>query len=389
MTAAADRCLLCGGPLAPVPAFEAFARVTSDCRPWPSGGQLAVCRACALVQKPRTAGWRDEAARIYAGYAPYHQSSSGAEQRVFDPGAARPSPRSTRIVEALIAAIGPPAASGQLLDIGCGNGATLRAFAAAVPGWRLHGLDPHAPDEGALRAIPGFQALHRAALTDMAERFDLVSMVHVLEHLEEPAATLREVAGRLRPGGHLLIQVPCYLDNPYDLLIVDHCSHFTPESLGRLMADAGFAVAAMHRDLVPREITLIARPGTGPAEAMTVSADAALAHTAARLDWLAQVRAQAGEGREGPFGLFGTSIAATWLFGELGAAVDFFVDEDPSRAGTSYLERPVHAPADIPGGARVLMALARPLAEQIAARLARDDLALLLPPAFDAAGTGA
>jgi hypothetical protein len=69
------------------------------------------------------------------------------------------------------------------------------------------------------------------------------------------------------------------------------------------------------------------------------------------------------------FGLFGTSIAATFLTGGLGAAVDFFVDEDPNRQGKTWCKRPIYAPSQVPSGSHVMIGLAPVVAERILARM--------------------
>lgn len=76
-----------------------------------------------------------------------------------------------------------------------------------------------------------------------------------------------------------------------------------------------------------------------------------------------------------PFGIFGTSVAATWLAGGLGDAVKFFVDEDPGREGRSHLGRPILKPAEIPPGAVVYLAFVREVADEVRRRLA--DLAVM------------
>lgn len=40
------------------------------------------------------------------------------------------------------------------------------------------------------------------------EEFDLITMFHVLEHLEHPVRDLRKLAERLKPDGHFIIEVP-------------------------------------------------------------------------------------------------------------------------------------------------------------------------------------
>jgi 2-polyprenyl-3-methyl-5-hydroxy-6-metoxy-1,4-benzoquinol methylase len=82
----------------------------------------------------------------------------------------------------------------HLLDYGAGNGALIRhlrswGYAGAV------GYDPHNPalaDPGVLTA--GF--------------YDVVVLQDVIEHVPDPATTIREVAAYLRPGGKLFIGTP-------------------------------------------------------------------------------------------------------------------------------------------------------------------------------------
>ena len=69
------------------------------------------------------------------------------------------------------------------------------------------------------------------------------------------------------------------------------------------------------------------------------------------------------------FGIFGTSIAGTWLFNELQSQVEFFVDEDPNRIGLNYLDRPVYHPKDIPLNSSVFVAVYPRLALTISRRM--------------------
>jgi hypothetical protein len=79
------------------------------------------------------------------------------------------------------------------------------------------------------------------------------------------------------------------------------------------------------------------------------------------------------------FGLFGSSIAATWLTGILGERVEFFVEEDANRIGRTHLGRPILRPAEVPSGSVVYTPLAPHIAARIAARLA-STITLKLPP---------
>src|SRR5579864_2615246 len=100
----------------------------------------------------------------------------------------------------------------RVLDLGCGRGGVVELV------WRevklAAGLDPDSPSLAEHRA-PGMPVVRgvgqRLPFGDGS--FDLVVCVWVLEHLEDPAATLREVCRVLRPGGHFLFLTP-NLRNP-------------------------------------------------------------------------------------------------------------------------------------------------------------------------------
>ena len=52
-----------------VPGYEKFSSVTSDCKPWPKGGRLGVCRTCGCVQKIIDSAWKSEVDKIYRAYS--------------------------------------------------------------------------------------------------------------------------------------------------------------------------------------------------------------------------------------------------------------------------------------------------------------------------------
>jgi len=190
---------------------------------------------------------------------------------------------------------------------------------------------------------------------------------------------LGAIRGKLAPGGVLLIEVPHHPANPFELLIADHRSHFTADSVTRTLAAAGYEIVAVAEDWIPKELSVVARPAAA-AVPPPGDVDAAQQRIAGSLTWLRQTADRLRElGKQGPVGLFGTSIAGTWLAAEAGDAISFFVDEDPNRAGRTYLGRPVHAPADVPPGSRVFVGLPPAVAAGIASRLARAGVTFLLP----------
>jgi len=375
-------CRVCGAAaLDEFTEFGALPRVTSDCKPFPAGGRLAVCRQCAAVQKPVDDRWQAEAAAIYRDYEVYFQSG-GVEQAVFDPTTGAPRRRSAVILDRF-AANRPLAESGTLLDLGCGNGALLSAFAELRPRWALYGHDLSEINLDYLSRIPSFHRLYTGDIAALPGGFDLITLMHSLEHLPDPVAGLRDIAGKFAAGGALLIEVPDAEATPFDLLVADHVSHFTQADLARVLARAGYRAAALANDWVVKELSVVAVPGE-PIATDPQSPGAAAAvqrRVGAQIAWLRALIAAAQEAAARPrFGLFGSSVSAMWLFGELGDAVAFFVDEDPSRGGTELLSRPVLHPRDVPQGATVFVPLIPPVARHVAARWAASGFDLRLPP---------
>ncbi len=352
-------CRICGGSdLGEIAGFPALPRVTSDSKPWPAGGALAVCGDCGAMQKLVTPAWREEIERIYGDYEIYHQSA-GAEQPIYQAGSEVAVPRSARILDHIKSSLDLPERLAAL-DFGCGTGSALRMFAERQPGWTLYGAEISDRSLTALRQITSFAELFTCPPEQILHRFDLVTAIHSIEHVIEPVATLRALGGRLADGGHLAVQVPDCDATPYDLVIADHLTHFTSNSLALAIARAGLATRELSDRVLTKELTWVGRAaaaGDAPAALRDAAKGRRLAE--AGVAWLsAQIAAACDLAQVSPrIGIFGTSISGTWLAGGLGDRIAFFVDEDTGRIGRTHMGKPIVAPADVPADADVLMPL--------------------------------
>ena len=375
-----DVCRVCGATgLRRLAGFSGLERVTSDVRPWCAGGELAVCPSCQAIQKPITDTWRREAAEIYSGYVLYYQADDD-DHPVIDPQTGEVEGRSSRLIKRLMAEIDLPT-RGRMLDIGCGRGGLIRAFAALMPDWSAEGQDPNPlqssvqTDDG--RALP----VHGGAIADVPGTFDVVVMNQVLEHVADPAHFWAEVRAKLVPGGSIVVQVPNIARNPFDLVVADHCVHFAPHSLVTALSRFGLNVMKLGDGWLNKEITAVATPAIDAviSSPHDVSSGRDVANwTSATLDWL---HATAAMGRAKPnFGIFGTSIAALWLDIETGRTASFFCDEEPRRAGRTMLGRTIMLPADVPAGSRVLVALEPSVATTVVDRLRGGGVDYVCPP---------
>ncbi len=136
----------------------------------------------------------------------------------------------------------PPSGIADVLEIGCGQGAFGARLARR---YRYVGVEPDktswAVAERRVAAVSSGEVRNVTVETLGTERFDMVCAFEVLEHIEDDAAAVKDWAGRLRPGGWLLLSVPADQRRfgPWDEL-VGHFRRYDPEAITDLLASCGF-----------------------------------------------------------------------------------------------------------------------------------------------------
>ncbi len=375
----ASQCRICGSAdMVEIEEFPRLRRVTSDCRPWPAGGRLAACRSCGVLQKPQDPRWDEDCRAIYSDYLLYPQAG-GAEQAVFDPASGVAAARSQRLLERILETrtLTP---GGRILDVGCGNGGFLRAFHDRAPDWRLNGTELHDRYRKQIESIPRLEAFHQCLPDAVAGDFDWIVFMHVLEHVPHPTAVLDGLRAKFRPGGLLLVELPDHRQNPLDLAVADHSCHFSADTLRMVIERGGYVVESLVSNWIAREHTALARVGTAKRGTPT-NWNATMAGAKACVRWLVAMADHARSlAMSMPIGVFGSSIAATWLTAEVGERVEFFVDEDPNRDGRTHCGRPILAPSRVPSDVPIYVALPPVQARTVEERLRGRGLRVESPP---------
>jgi SAM-dependent methyltransferase len=349
------------------PESACFNRVTSDCKPWSSGENLACCNACNTVQALITDRWRVDAEQIYKKYEIYHQGA-GLEQAVFDLNGFGQT-RSSRLISKLSAEV-KIKENGRILDVGCANGNFLRAFSVVFPNWQLYGAEFDAKHSSDLKCINNFSTLYTEPLGLINEKFDIISLIHTLEHIESPLNFLQEINRLLAPGGIVFVQVPYFMENPFGLMTADHATHFDSKSLVKILNLAGFQVPKLSSKWVSKELSAVATQRSNLGVSVDLEEELSVIDVKQSLEWIRLFldKAKAVQACSDGFGIFGSSIAATWLASNLPKPPDFFVDEDPARVGGTHMNQKIFLPSEAPRPASIFIALQKNASDHIFSR---------------------
>lgn len=137
----------------------------------------------------------------------------------------------------------------RVLDIGCGSGQAMELLSSL--GWETVGVE-FDPQAAAVGRAKGLTILNGDVSEQglASDSFDAVVLSHVIEHLPRPDATLRECLRLLKSGGQLVMLTPNadalgHRRYGRDWMALDpprHLHIFTPESMRRIVRDAGFSV---------------------------------------------------------------------------------------------------------------------------------------------------
>lgn len=129
------------------------------------------------------------------------------------------------------------------LDFGCGNGGLVRFCRRHSPANVLGFEEGWIKEKAASMAIP---VLGEADLDSLKHSFDVITAIEVLEHVENPIATLKQIRSLLKPGG--LFFYTTGNARPYRNRLLQwnyivpevHISFYEPASLELALQAAGF-----------------------------------------------------------------------------------------------------------------------------------------------------
>lgn len=164
------------------------------------------CKSLQIVEEPKDLG------KYYEGNYYSHAKESAVKQWLkrqwakhsagaFNPlGAIVSRIMGKHQVISDIVGIGVPH-NARILDIGCGNG-TLLKMLRAIGYTSLTGVDPYR------KQVELNGGVNLLTMMPQYVSYDVITMVHTLEHCFDPLATLKEAKDRLHKHGIMLVYIP-------------------------------------------------------------------------------------------------------------------------------------------------------------------------------------
>ncbi|MCU0792063.1 MAG: class I SAM-dependent methyltransferase [Opitutaceae bacterium] len=249
--ATATACGLCGGGRG-----HPLEERDRDGRPL----RVVVCDRCGVVRNDPIPT-AEELSRFYAeSYRLEYKRTREPKRR----HAARYFPVVAAQIEKHADLYGP---ARDVLDVGSGSGEFL--FLMQALGKTARGLEPSRDYAEFCRTKLGLEVeTGEIGGYEPKGKFDHIRLSHVVEHLRDPAGSLRTVAGWLREGGTIYVQVPsfeayCRTKSAGGMFHFGHIYTFDADSFDRLLAAAGLEVVRR----VGPTVAFARRAACGPVDA--------------------------------------------------------------------------------------------------------------------------
>ena len=344
--------------------------ITSEPKLCELPAKIYYCQDCYHLQKVYSPSELSEIDLMYQSYDAYGVSaysvSAGDEQLIFSGGT---NPK-TRSYQALQKCTSYLPETGKLLDIGTGDGTSLKSASKVLPKWNLFGFDISDKYKDSVLKIPGVEDFYAGNFQDIPlQKFDLIILWHSLEHIDKPTDFLASLNDYLTENGLILLQVPDVQRQPFDLAVIDHCSHFTTSTLIKLCQAAGFKAILDGQKWTHNCLTLLLKPSA------ILEVDESYINLKSfppdtYFNWLNSAVKEFSQSIKGnDYAIFGTSIAGIWLSSQLGKRPIYFIDEDPSLIGKQIGNIPIITPADLGKDIDIVMAFTHTTGQNISLRI--------------------
>lgn len=341
-------CLLCSSKNLRYDELSVDVSVSSDNKFLNKKCRFALCNDCGFVQKIVDDEYLKSLNSLYSEYSSYVLTSGKDQIKDFDK---IPATRSSLIIE-LVKNYLPE--DGKFLDIGTGSGVFLKEFSKHFPKFKVYAHD--------IVADPNFDAdtekIYIGDVEQIDEKFDVISLIHVLEHVYNVQEFIINLKKILNDDGVLLIQVPDSYVNYFDYAVYDHMMHFTKCHLYELFIKQ-FRSVVFPEKQIGKEITVLVSnninlPTTKKPDFCHIN------NLNSFKSFIDSVKSL-----EGDLGVFGTTPVSTFFSGLVAEKLACSLDEDKSKLNKQHMGAPILNPAEYTFDYKVILPFPKFQAENI------------------------
>jgi 2-polyprenyl-3-methyl-5-hydroxy-6-metoxy-1,4-benzoquinol methylase len=207
--------------------------------------KLYKCKTCAFVAQYPGPGQ----------YTVFNSYEDFPKSRTLEKGQEFLYPHKRRALQNIVDHVLDIVEPGKILDVGCGDGHFLHL--CALRGFTCYGIEPSKKTSAYASSRTGIHVIQGTYGKELfpENSFNVISFIHVLEHIPNPASVLEAARYHLRSGGILVVEVPS-IHSPHFLLyqltgikwfvrppkgiIYSHINYFSPKTLVALIEQTGF-----------------------------------------------------------------------------------------------------------------------------------------------------
>ncbi len=221
--------------------------------------RTVVCRECGLVRHwhvPTERQLSEFYARQYR--QDYHGEETPSDRRVM---------RAWKNGERIYRLLAPHLAAGaRVMEVGAGIGCTVKTF--EQQGVAATGIEPHVGFQTYAQTQLRAQVTNESLFTHRTSRpYDVILLVHVIEHFRSPRLALQAIHQLLAPGGLLYLECPnlaAPFAAPGKLFHFAHIHNFTPTTLEGLATRCGYSTVTWLSPPRDPQLTLLVRKEESP-----------------------------------------------------------------------------------------------------------------------------
>lgn len=191
------------------------------------------CVECGLIRHASPLSQKD----IFALYGTDYRLPSAAPEADLA--------RAEAYCKVICSALPPSFKPDNVLDVGSGSGALLRALGSALAAKHAYGVDPAGQEEegDGYTLKNGLFEDHQGEIAECG----LIISVNTLEHVADPIGTIACFAEKMSEHGIVVLICPTGAPSNVELLFYDHIWSYSPRAFAAVARNAGLAIQNWQR----------------------------------------------------------------------------------------------------------------------------------------------